>query len=211
MYSASGYFLSLPFRGLFWPREYDKLILPLFGQRMYTANYMPPRIVLLVDAIILRKINSNVRVDMVRKDKCTVVIIHRVFRSSVYPSWMSAAREYRENIPQTIMLPPSALSFLESVAGCLLSDVSRRIRQWSPMKRKIWFIEKKHLLPLSGCPVAVMMCRFQPSSLMNRSQHRCINQASVAEAHAQQRLLNRCWGDTVDISFVYLNGHLLNG
>ncbi|GBN51814.1 hypothetical protein AVEN_199926-1 [Araneus ventricosus] len=27
---------------------------------------------------------------------------------------------------------------------------------------------------------------------MNSSQHRCVNQASAAEAHAQQRSLNRC-------------------
>ncbi|GIY11970.1 hypothetical protein CDAR_449241 [Caerostris darwini] len=83
---------------------------------------MTPRIVLLVDAIILRKTNSHVGVDMVRKDRCVLVLIHRA-------TMMSAPSECQENILQTIMLPPPAWILPAIVAGCLLLDVSRRIRR----------------------------------------------------------------------------------
>ncbi|GBM75242.1 hypothetical protein AVEN_200476-1 [Araneus ventricosus] len=50
---------------------------------------MTTRIVLLVDAIILRKNNSHVGVDMVRKDRCVLVLIHRLL---VAPGFIWAVR-----------------------------------------------------------------------------------------------------------------------
>ncbi|GFV69909.1 hypothetical protein TNCV_1982761 [Trichonephila clavipes] len=62
-------------------REDGKLILVLFEPRTYTGSCMAPRIVLLEDAIILRKNNAHVGVDMVRKDRCVLVLIHRAFHN----------------------------------------------------------------------------------------------------------------------------------
>ncbi|GFX53349.1 hypothetical protein TNCV_2945891 [Trichonephila clavipes] len=59
------------------------------------------------------------------------------------------------------------------------------------------FIGKRYMSPLSVCPVAVLACKFQPSLPMNSFQHRSMNKTSGSEAQTQQRLLNRCLGDTV--------------
>ncbi|GFW50680.1 hypothetical protein TNCV_2889821 [Trichonephila clavipes] len=45
------------------------------------TSCMAPRIVLLEDAIILRKNNAHVGVDMVRKNRCVLVLIHRAFHN----------------------------------------------------------------------------------------------------------------------------------
>ncbi|GFT40634.1 hypothetical protein TNCV_3008081 [Trichonephila clavipes] len=51
-------------------RKDGKLILVLFEPRTYTGSCMAPRVVLLEDAIILRKNNAHVGVpNMVRKDR----------------------------------------------------------------------------------------------------------------------------------------------
>ncbi|GFS54399.1 hypothetical protein TNIN_366561 [Trichonephila inaurata madagascariensis] len=77
------------------------------------------RIVLLVDAIILKKGNARLGVDKFSKEKCLLVKIHR-------PSIMKTeTRKYQENILQTRMLPPLAWAVPTMVKGCLLSKISR--------------------------------------------------------------------------------------
>ncbi|GFX81207.1 hypothetical protein TNCV_1911991 [Trichonephila clavipes] len=77
-----------------------------------------------------------------------------------------------------------------------------------PMEHKTGFIGKQSLSPLSGCPVSVLPCKFQPSLPKNSSQHNGMNQAF---ASTQKRLLNSSLGDTVGSPFVSLGGQLLSG
>lgn len=71
--------------------------------------------------------------EMVRNDRCGLC-------GSIVPStMMSAAREYYENIPQTLMLSLPARTLLVIVEGCLLSDVQSRIRECPSVR---WIIKR---------------------------------------------------------------------
>ncbi|GFW35234.1 hypothetical protein TNCV_1695491 [Trichonephila clavipes] len=113
---------------------------------------------------------------------------------------MSEPRERQENIPQIIMLLPQAWTVPTMVAGCLLSEVSRRICQCSSVR---WSI-KRDSSENATCrhSAVIQACKLQLSLSMNSSQHRCMNQASASEAQTQQRSLNSSLGGTVGSSLV---------
>ncbi|GFU59763.1 hypothetical protein TNCV_3469041 [Trichonephila clavipes] len=60
---------------------------------------MAPRIVLLEDAIIPRKNNAHVGVEMVRKDRCVLVLIHRAFHNDQRTQRMLGKHSPDHNAP----------------------------------------------------------------------------------------------------------------
>ena len=157
---------------------------------------------------ILRKNNLHVGTDMICKDRCLLaLLIHRAFHNDKWTQRMPRKHSPDHNAPSS-SLNPSSNCCRVFAFRCFMPYTPTSIY---PTEHKTWFIWKSHLLPLSGHPVELLVCKFQPSSLMNSTQHRCINQTCVAEAHMQQRSLNRHWGDTVGCLLVHLGGQLLNG
>ncbi|GFU29624.1 hypothetical protein TNCV_2408501 [Trichonephila clavipes] len=101
--------------------------------------------------------------------------IHRAFHSDKCPI------ECQKNIPQTIMFPPPAWTVLAIVSCYFRGFTPYTPTPVRPMEHKTCFIGKCYLLPLSGRPVAPLVCKIPNLAAMNSSQHRCMNQASVSE------------------------------
>ncbi|GFX02344.1 hypothetical protein TNCV_2285121 [Trichonephila clavipes] len=113
------------------PEDNCKLIQVLFKLCTYISRCMTLRIVLLVDATILRENNAHTGVDRVCKNRCGLVLIHRAFHNDDRTQRMLGKHSSNHNA--------AAWTVPEMVAGCFFSEVSRLIHQRPSVR---WIIKR---------------------------------------------------------------------
>ncbi|GFW37156.1 hypothetical protein TNCV_5020541 [Trichonephila clavipes] len=81
---------------------------------MHVHYTLTLRIVLLVDANILTKNNEHIWMNMFRKDRCLIVLIHRVFHNNEGTQRMPGKYSPDHNVPVSILD--------RSINGCRVID-----------------------------------------------------------------------------------------
>lgn len=130
--------------------------LVFFSLILYNLNCMKRCFIVLDDFLILKKNSLYIWSYMISKYQCKHESNHTVIHMT------SAANLSRESIPQTIKLPLPVRTGVHRVELCFLSDISRDICQRLSVRQseKTWFVEKE-LLPISGCAMSILACKFQ--------------------------------------------------
>lgn len=103
-------------------------------------------------------------------------------------------------IPQAIMLPPLVCNHPQMVEESLFSDISGHVSTFIfPMRQKTW---EGNLMPIGGCVVSILLCKFQPLLPMHNSYFRYCHHSPIAESEIQLCLLKCPFGHTCDSSLV---------